>query len=67
MLDNAVKTLYHTHDMSPEKARVFLVEDDLYSSKTYKEALAKKEHTVVEEAGSLVEALKKIPELGEKK
>lgn len=53
--------------MTPEKARVFYVEDDDDSRATGIEFLEMGGHKVVEQATSLDEALGKIPGLGKKK
>ena len=52
--------------MSPEKAKVFFVEDDADSRDVSAEFLQMAGHTVVETASSLPEALTKIPKLGKK-
>ncbi len=52
--------------MSPEKAQVFYVDDDDDSREAFSEYLVDSGHIVVETAGSLAEALSKIPDLGKK-
>lgn len=52
--------------MSPDRARVFFVEDNNDSRETSTEFLEMSGHIVVETASSLNEALKKIPNLNAK-
>jgi CheY-like chemotaxis protein len=53
-------------NMSPDKAKVFLVEDDNASRDVCSEFLRMGGHTVVENASTLQSALRKIPGLREK-
>jgi len=51
--------------MSPEKARVFVSEDDKDWRDTLREMLADSGHSVVLSAGTLAEALAAVDRLGE--
>lgn len=51
--------------MSPENAKVFHVEDNASTRETIKEFLELHGHTVIDSAGSLQDALDKIPYLNE--
>ena len=52
--------------MSPENAKVFFVDDNELFRSTNADFLEMYGHTVVETAGSLTEALDKVPGLGKK-
>jgi DNA-binding NtrC family response regulator len=52
--------------MSPEKAKIFFVEDDVDSREDCAEYLKSAGHTIVETATTIEEAMNKIPTLDQK-
>lgn len=52
--------------MSPERAKVFIAEDDVYTREDLKDFLRKRGHEVVLEAGTFEDAMASIEEAKEK-